>query len=323
MEQAKQSKIIIFIAVLFFFILFAVIMLKAQGILHNQGAEPDEKKHVAILTSDVIVDQSWGSLAYKGKVEIENEFPVIAKVYSQLDSKQKIQNAVQAAVEEKAEVIIGHGREFSPFFNKLATSYPDVHFVTIHGTAEHSNQTVYTFDQYQTEYEAGVAASFKTSSNKVGLIDAFEAREKNKGFENGLMAANQNIEFFYRVVNSRDDSKKAVELMNELVDQGVDVIYTKGNSYNRDIISVAKEKGIYVIGYLDDQSYMGESQVLTSVINDVPQSYRSIMEDYFSESGLPSGTVVLDENDGVYRLAPFGPMYTEKEKSAIEDSIEE
>ncbi|MEK5409498.1 hypothetical protein MKZ18_01795 [Priestia sp. FSL W8-0001] len=43
MEQAKQSKIIIFIAVLFFFILFAVIMLKAQGILHNQGAEPDEK----------------------------------------------------------------------------------------------------------------------------------------------------------------------------------------------------------------------------------------------------------------------------------------
>ena len=40
---------------------------------------------------------------------------------------------------------------------------------------------------------------------------------------------------------------------------------------------------MYVIGYLDDQAYMGRSVILTSVINDVPQAYNAIMKDYFSK----------------------------------------
>ena len=40
---------------------------------------------------------------------------------------------------------------------------------------------------------------------------------------------------------------------------------------------------MYVIGYLDDQAYMGRPVILTSVINDVPQAYNAIMKDYFSK----------------------------------------
>ncbi len=33
----------------------------------------------------------------------------------------------------------------------------------------------------------------------------------------------------------------------------------KGNSYNQEVIQEAKTQGMYVIGYLDDQAYMGRS----------------------------------------------------------------
>ncbi|TYR79148.1 BMP family ABC transporter substrate-binding protein [Priestia megaterium] len=322
MEQKKQLKLIVISATMIVAAVFLFIVLKAQGILDKQVITPVENKKVAILTTDVVTDQSWGSLAYKGQLKIERKFPAAVQLFSEVNTTDAMKKTIKDAADSGVKLIIGHGREFSEVFAEMALDYPNVHFATLHGKAVHSNQTVYTFDQRHTEYAAALVASVKTKTNKVGLIDAYEAKEKNPGFEEGLHDANSDITFFYRVVNSRDDGKKAVELMDELVGEGVDVIYAKGNAYNRDIINAAKQKGVYVIGYLDDQSYMGKEQVLTSVVNDVPQAYVSIMEDFFSKKGIPAGTVVLDEKDGVYKLAPLGPMYTKEEKEDIQSQIQ-
>ena len=232
-----------------------------------------------------------------------------------------MKEAAEKVIQNGTKVVIGHGREFSTVFTELAPKYPHVHFVTIHGTSSYKNQTVYTFDQTKIEYLAGTAAAMKTRTKKIGLIDAFEAREKNPGFEKGLKASDSSIAFYYRVVNSRDDGAKAVKLLRELKDEGVDIVYAKGNSYNQEVIQEAKTQGMYVIGYLDDQAYMGRSVILTSVINDVPQAYNVIMKDYFSKTGLPTGEVKLDARDGVYKLAPFGPMYIKREKQILYSKV--
>ena len=57
--------------------------------------------------------------------------------------------------------------------------------------------------------------------------------------------------------------------------------------------------------------------MLTSVINDVSQMYVEIMKDYFSEEGIQPGLKLLTEEDGVYQLAPFGPMFTEDDLQYI------
>lgn len=322
MQQSNQLKIILVTALIIGFTFLFILFFKTKGILHNTTAVSQaEKIRVTIITSDVIEDQSWGSLAYKGKLKIEDQFPVSAELFSEIETEKQMKETVEAAITKGSKVIIGHGREFSDVFTKMAPEHPDVHFVTIHGTSTYSNQTVYTFNQQKIEYVAALAAALKTKSNKVGLIDAYNVREELYGFEKGLSHYKPKITFHYRVVNSRDDGEKAVKLMKELTDKGVDVIFSKGNAYNRDIINYAKEKNVFVIGYLDDQAYMGEKQVLTSVLNDVSQAYVAMMKDFFSKDGIPSGTVMLNEQDGVYKLAPFGPMYTEEEKQYIRSEI--
>ncbi|MFC0272919.1 BMP family ABC transporter substrate-binding protein [Metabacillus herbersteinensis] len=321
-QQSKQLRFISFITMIVVTVVLVTIGFKANDILtQTDAASQVNTTKVSILTSDVIVDQSWGSLAYKGQLKIEEQFPLTVKLYSEIATEKLMQSTVEESITRGSEIIIGHGREFSEVFTSMAPKHPDVHFVTLHGDAKHSNQTVYTFDQGQIEYFAALSASLKTESNKVALLDAFEAREKNPEFEKGIKHYNPNAEFYYKVVNSRDDGKKAIQLMNELISEGVDVVYTKGNAYNREVINIAKSHNVYVIGYLDDQSYMGKDHVLTSVVNDVPQAYVSIMKDFFSAEGIPSGKVMLNESDGVYKLAPFGPMYTEEEKEMIQSEI--
>ncbi|MGG3448584.1 BMP family ABC transporter substrate-binding protein [Domibacillus aminovorans] len=322
MPQKNQSKLLLWVTVIVIFTFISIILFKTETILDNAETNSQiEKTKMTIITSDVIEDQSWGSLAYKGKMKIEEQFPVSAELFSEIKTEEQMEDTITKAVAADSKVIIGHGREFSSFFTKIATTYPDIHFVTIHGTSKHPNQTVYTFDQNKIEYMAALAAVLKTKSNKIGILDAYEARKRLPGFEQGMKQYKPEAILYYSVVNSRDDGEKAVELMKEMMDQGVDVIFTKGNGYNRNVIDYAKEKNTFVIGYLDDQSYMGEEHVLTSVLNDVPQAYIAVMKDFFSEDGIPQGKVVLNEKDGVYNLAPFGPMYTEKEKQYIRSEI--
>ncbi len=322
MPQKNQSKLLLWVTVIVIFTFISIILFKTETILDNTETNSQiEKTKMTIITSDVIEDQSWGSLAYKGKMKIEEQFPVSAELFSEIKTEEQMEDTITKAVAADSKVIIGHGREFSSFFTKIATTYPDIHFVTIHGTSKHPNQTVYTFDQNKIEYMAALAAVLKTKSNKIGILDAYEARKRLPGFEQGMKQYKPEAILYYSVVNSRDDGEKAVELVKEMMDQGVDVIFTKGNGYNRNVIDYAKEKNIFVIGYLDDQSYMGEEHVLTSVVNDVPQAYIAVMKDFFSEDGIPQGKVVLNEKDGVYNLAPFGPMYTEEEKQYIRSEI--
>ncbi|ARK30585.1 BMP family ABC transporter substrate-binding protein [Halalkalibacter krulwichiae] len=303
----------------------SAIIFKASGILDESAISKEydnDKTKVTIITSDKILDQSWGSLAYKGQLKIEEQFPVDVELYSEVNTIQLQEETVLNAIDKGAHLIIGHGREFSDVFTSLSLKHPDVHFVTIHGTAENQNQSVYTFNQGKVEFLAGLTAALKTSSNKVALLDAYGVRESVPSFEDGLHYYNPDAEFFYKVVNSRDDGRKAVEIVELLIEDGVDVIYSKGNEFNRDVIEYAKLHDVYVIGYLDDQAYMAKDIVLTSVLNDVSQSYVAIMKDFYSDEGLQPGTRILTEKDEVYQLAPFGPMFSEEELQFMQHELE-
>lgn len=299
------------------------IILKTKGIMleaESSSSNLLDKTKVTILTNDEITDQSWGSLAYKGQLKIEEKYPINVKLYSKVKT-EKILDTITEAIENGSKLVIGHGREFSDSFATAAQMNPDVQFVTIHGKAKHPNQAVYTFDQGELEYFAALAASLMTKSNKVAVISPSENQEKNPQFKDGLAYYKPEARYYYKYINDRDDSQHARKLMEELLAEGVDVVYTKANAANRDVIELAKKENIYVIGYLDDQSYMAKDLVLTSVLNDVPQAYLAIMDDYFSEEGIPSGKVMLNESHGVYSLAPYGPMFSKGDLEFIKAEI--
>ncbi|WP_096190362.1 BMP family ABC transporter substrate-binding protein [Evansella halocellulosilytica] len=323
MQQTNQFHIILFSSIIIAAVIILVILFRTNGILHGPPVidAQEDQPHVVILTSDEIVDQSWGSMAYKGQLKIEEEFNISTTLYSELDTDERKEDAILEAMSADPTIIIGQGREFSDVFAKLSPTYEDVHFVTLHGSAIHDNQTVYTFDKGNIEYFAALAASMKSESNKIGLLDAIHYEEENRDFQQGIIHFQPDAQFYYGVVESRDDGKRAVQLMEEMIEQGVDVIFSRGNAFNRDVIEHAKNHNVYVIGFIDDQSYMGENVVLTSVLNDISNAYVSIMHDYFSDEGIPPGVVTLDQRHGVFDIAPLGPMFSNEEKEAFESEF--
>ncbi|WP_018931640.1 BMP family ABC transporter substrate-binding protein [Gracilibacillus lacisalsi] len=322
MEAKKQVKYILAITLIVVSIFVIFLVFKSNQIMNNMNASESAPTKVLILTTDRLNDQSWGSLAYKGKILIEEEYNVTAEVLGEVNAERDTSSLVERYVDEGYELVIGHGREFSEPFYRIINQYKNVQFVTLHGDNIAKNLAVYTFNQNEIEVIAGMAAGLKTKSNKIGLIDAVENSHKDWGFPKGIELIDDSIELLYKVVPERTSKSAAKLVAAELIDQGVDVIYTKGNSYNQEVINYAKEQGIYTIGYLEDQSYMAENKVLTSVLNNVPMAYNAILEDFLSEEGIKFEKKYLDDNDGVYGIAPFGPMFSEDEIELIEEATD-
>lgn len=180
MQRSRQLRLILLLALIVVASFLIIIISKTQGIISQQTTKKVENTSVAILTSDVLTDQSWGSLAYKGKINIEQQYPVSAQVISEVNTNQKMKEAAEKVIQNGTKVVIGHGREFSTVFTELAPKYPHVHFVTIHGTSMYKNQTVYTFDQTKIEHLAGTAAAMKTKTKKNWITRYICKRKKSR-----------------------------------------------------------------------------------------------------------------------------------------------
>ncbi len=324
MDAKKQIKLIFTVILSIISIFFIILCVKTTQIISDMNASEKKTTNVLILTTDEMTDQSWGSLAYKGKLLIEKQFDVQVSMEDEVDIDSDLKNLIKANNNEKElDLVIGHGREFSEAFYTISNQFKDIQFVTIHGDYLNSNLTVYTFDHQEMEYVAGVAAALQTKTNKIGVIDAVNNEHSDWGFSSGIEAINPKIELLYEVVYSREDKERALSIAEKMIDDGVDIIYTKGNGYNQAVINYAKTKGIYMIGYLEDQSYMAENHMLTSVLNNVPQMYVAILKDFQKDLKTPEKKVYLDSYDGVYGLAPLGKMYTEDEIEIIEQEKKE
>jgi transcriptional activator of comK gene len=325
MAQSNQLKTILLTAgTLSLFIIF-LLAYQMHTTLNQSSTTPviNDSLSVGILTSDSIHDQSWGSLAYEGHLRIIKKFPAQVDIMSEINTETKMREMTLEMVRNGVQLIIGHGREFSPVFTQMAPMYPDVHFVTINGSAEYPNQSSFTSHPESYGYFAGMVAALMTKTNKVAVIDSFDTTAEGRaGFKLALEEFNPEATFLLRSVGSRDDEEKGAQMAQELIDLGVDVIFSQGNAFNRSVIYEAEKADIQVIGYITDQAYMAEQNVITSVLIDLSEAYVFIIERYLSPEGLPSGNIILDFKDGVYDLAPFGKMVPEEVRKKVTTQLE-
>lgn len=324
MNLSQQRKLVLLSSIMLTCaLIFAIGFSILKAILVQQSGSAKEKVGVGIITNDSLTDQSWGSLAYAGQLKIRENFPVEVELISEMKTMEEMRAAALQLIDKGMKLIIGHGAAFSPVFSDLAPLYTDVHFVTINGYAIHPNQTSFVFNPISSDYFAGMIAALMTESNKIAIIDALGIYVSKKlGFFKGIVEFNPHAEVYTRVVGSWDDEEKAALFTKELADLGVDVIFTRGNAFNRAVIHEAEKRGIFVIGFVDDQGYMAKEHVITSIVSDVPKAYMLIMEQYFSDEGLKSGQILLDFDDGVYHLAPFGDMVPESVQKLVEEYLE-
>ncbi|KGX87734.1 BMP family ABC transporter substrate-binding protein [Pontibacillus litoralis] len=276
---------------------------------------------VGMLVDHSVHDQAWGKKGYEGLLDIKEEMNVDVYFKQHIQSKQAARIALKEFSDEGINLVFGHGKKFGDYFNELHQEFPDMHFVYFNGNIQGDNMTSLNFDGYSMGFFGGMVASGMTDIEHVGVIAAFEWQPEVEGFYEGAKFQNPNTEVTIEYVNSWEDKDKAIQLYDELKEEGVDVFYPAGDGFNVPIMEAVKDDHLHSIGYVSDQSHIGESTVLTSTIQHVDQLY-VIAAKLFDEGDLPDGFLTFGFQDGAISLGEFSSSVPAELQHDLDTALE-
>ncbi|MDP4085120.1 MAG: BMP family ABC transporter substrate-binding protein [Bacillota bacterium] len=300
-----------------FVIICFCFLLSGCGWNHQEG----KLKKVGLLVPDTINDQVWGTKGYKGLLKIQSQFNVDVFYKEDMDSELVVERAVKEFNQKGVNLIFGHGAEFSAYFNKIAKKYPHIQFVSFNGDAKKTNTTSLVFKSYSMGFFSGMVASHMSKSKHVGIIAAYNWQPEIRGFYHGALTEKKHTQVDIDYVGNWDDSNKAVVLAQKMIKNGVDVIYPAGDGFNVPVIEQVKDQGLYVIGYVSDQSDMGKYTVLTSTVQQVDELYEKVADQY-NRGVLRAGNLSFDFQDNVITLGKYSPLVDKKFIQKMDSYIE-
>lgn len=289
-----------------------------SGCANSKGSGDIEK--VGLLVPETINDQVWGTKGYKGLLKIQSQLSVDVFYKEAMDHEAEVAKAIEEFSEQGVNLIFGHGSEYAPWFNKLADQYPDVHFVCFNGDVRGDNVTSLTFKADAMGFFGGMIAGEMTKTNKVGVIAAFEWQPEVNGFFEGAIYQNPDVEVEISYTEDWNDPEKALIQLEKMLYEGADVIYPAGDGFNVPVIEKLKENGLYAIGYVSDQSDIGQATVLTSTIQNVDMLYEVVAKE-FNEGKLKSGNIYYDFDNKVITLGKYSPDVSEELKADIDQAV--
>lgn len=278
-------------------------------------------KKAGLLVPETINDQVWGTKGYKGLLKVQSKFDVEVYYKEGMNSKAVVERAVKELDQKGVNLIFGHGNEFGGFFDEISKSYPDIHFVSFNSEANSPQTTSLNFDAYAMGFFGGMVAAHSTKTNQLGVIAAYDWQPEVRGFQDGAKFQNGMSEVSIKYVGSWDDKEKAMHMLKELIKNDVDVVYPAGDGFNVPIIESMKERGLFVIGYVSDQSDLGEEAVLTSTVQHVDALYEIVAEK-FNNGTLESGNLSFDFEDNVISLGKFSPIVNKEFQKEINGLIQ-
>jgi transcriptional activator of comK gene len=275
---------------------------------------------VGLLVPETVNDQVWGTKGYKGLLKIQSEVGVDVFYKEGMNNESSVSKAIEEFSEKGVNLIFGHGSEYAPWFNQLSKKYPDIHFVCFNGDVRGDNVTSLTFKADAMGFFGGMVAGEMTKTNKVGVIAAFEWQPEVNGFFEGAIYQNPNVDVSISYTEDWNDPEKALLQLEKMMNDGVDVIYPAGDGYNVHVIERLKENGLYAIGYVSEQSDLGENTVLTSTIQHVDHLYEIVAKE-FNMGNLKSGNIYYDFDNKVITMGKYSPEVSQELQAEINQAI--
>jgi len=278
---------------------------------------------VALLLEGPTYDQGWNSSALDSLEQLKEEYGFDLSISDNIDPKE-IATVAASYAKQGYDLILGHGVIFSGPFTSIAPSYPDTRFVSINGRAVYPNQTAIRHNMKPAGYLMGKLASLMSKKNKIGyiLVDKEPEYAQVQGYQKGAASTGKNTTVIVKKVKDFNDVDNAKKATQEMINQGVDVVYTTGDSFNLPVITMAKNAKIYAMGYIDDQRYIAPDYVIACMLQDNKQMYRTVY-DQFSKGRLAAGEVVYGLKEKVNQLSPFGPMVPETVKQQMQQTLQQ
>ncbi|WLR51574.1 BMP family ABC transporter substrate-binding protein [Bacillus tianshenii] len=276
---------------------------------------------VGLLVPETINDPVWGSKGYKGLLKIQSDLGAEVFYKENVETVAMAEEAIKEFQDKGVELVFGHGNEYEPIFMQLDKKFPDLHFVYFNGTETSDNITSVQFNAYAMGFFGGMVAGKMTKSDRVGVIAAYGWQPEVKGFRDGAEYENKDVNVSIHYTENWDDKENALKHLDEMLVDGVDVFYPAGDLYNIPVIKRVKEEGLYAIGFISEQSDLGEATVLTSTVQHVSDVYKILAEDYM-KGELKSGVVTLDFQEDAISMGKFSPEVPKSYKAELKQQIE-
>lgn len=267
-------------------------------------SEGDDKLKVIMIT-DVggVNDQSFNQSAWEGLNKAKDELGV---EIDYLESKQESDYAtnIDIALDQEADLVVGIGFKLEKAIADAAKTYPENKFAIVDsdfGGKPAENVNSIMFNAQEASYLVGLVAGRVTESKKVGfvggmespLIESFEA-----GFTAGVKAANPDAEVLPQYANHFADPAKGKAIANQMISNGVDIIFHAAGDTGNGVIEAAKEAGKKAIGVDRDQNDVAPETIITSAVKRVDvgvyNTVKSLVDNKF-EGGKVT-TYGLNEN---------------------------
>ncbi|MFT8319834.1 MAG: BMP family ABC transporter substrate-binding protein [Bacillus sp. (in: firmicutes)] len=283
----------------------------------GQANQNGKIKKVGLLVEGTVSDQMVGTKGYKGLLMIQSTYNIDVYYKEEITSEAIIERAVKEFKNKGINLIIGNGQLFADYFNEISSKYPSIHFVSFNGQATNSNTTSIVLEGYACGYFAGMVAGHMTTTNTVASLSTLESQSAEvQGFHDGAKHENSRVKVITTNVPDKNNQEEVLHLLDKQLEQKADVIYAAENNYNIAVIERLKEKGLYAIGYMSEQSTLGEFTVLTSTIQYLPEIYAKIAKD-FNEGKLLPGNIHVSMKDEFISLGKFSPKIDKAFKHRI------
>lgn len=253
------------------------------GCNKKEEVKDDDIKVTLVLTEGGVNDQSFNQSAWEGAEEAAKEYGV---EISYLECKQKSEYAsnIEIAVDNDSDLVIGVGYEMTDAIKNAAEDYPEQKFAIIDGSYKDTPNNVKSilFDEQGAGYSVGLIAGKMTKTNNVGFIGGMDIPSVSNfavGFEKGLKEINPEIQLSTQYANSFTDAAKGRAISQQMIQSGVDIIFTAGGGVNNGVIEASKELGTKVIGVDMPMNHIEPSTIITSALKNVNTGVKLTIKD--------------------------------------------
>ncbi len=280
-------------------VMFAACSNPADSAKKEEAAAP--KKKIALICNGSITDMGWDQSSYEGLMNIAKSLDNVEVSYQENVLPGAAKDVLRNYGNDKYDLIIANNLDYSDIVMEIAPEFPNTWFAVNFGYAAGENIMSIGGTNWQATYLAGVLAGHMSKTGTIGLLTVGEndiTKTMLKSFQSGAQTVNKDIKAIVAYTGSWDDVVKGKELVNSMIDQGADVIYSQNGQVNQGAVEAAKERGVKAVGAVVDMVPMAPDTVIGSAISP-PENVIKLFVDMFMSGTLKGEVGVYGLKEGV------------------------
>lgn len=265
------------------------------------GAESD--KRFAMLMVGPIDDADWNAKAHEA-LEAIGESTGMETAFSDSVPTADVERVARQYIADGFDIISLHTSAWSTVVTDLAREFPDVQFIGMNAGEDipdrPENLWMITLQFFTGEYVMGyLGGKIAGEDGKIAYLGGIPVPSLNAGANAtfaGARAANPDVGLEYTFTGDFNDTVKARQSAQALIDQGAEFVMVHLNAGVPGAVEAirAADGNVRWAGLYTDKLELAPDHYVGSIVYDFAEAYRNIFDEI--EGGTTSGQMELDES---------------------------